>query len=51
MIITFEVILLIIILISFLGAVGEKDDKKLRNDMAYICMISIISMLVMVIWL
>lgn len=51
MIVAFKVLLLIIILISFMGAVGEKDDKKLRDDMAYICMISILSMLAMVIWL
>ncbi len=51
MIITFKVILLIIILISFIGAVGETEDMKLRNNMTYICIFSIISMLAMVVLL
>lgn len=51
MIIAFQVILLITILISVLGVVGEKKDEKLQENITFVCVISMITLLVTVIWL
>lgn len=51
MIIAFQVILLLVILISFIGVIAEEKHKGLKNDMLYVCIISILSMLAMVILL
>ncbi|WP_162986462.1 hypothetical protein [Virgibacillus sp. Bac332] len=41
MILAFQIIGLIIIVVSFLGLVGEKEDKKLQENMAFVCTIII----------
>lgn len=51
MVIAFQVILLFVILISFIGFMGERNDKDLRNGLMYICVISSLAMLAMVILL
>lgn len=40
---SFQVIILIIIVVSFLGSVGEKRDKRLRNNLTALCLASIIA--------
>lgn len=45
MLIAFQIILLFVILVSFVGVVGETKDKKLRDNMTYLCIISSLSML------
>lgn len=47
----FQIVLLIVILVSFSGAVGEKKDINLRNNMTYICIFSILTFLVTVIYI
>lgn len=42
MLITFQIIMLLITVITFIGSVGEKDDKTLRNNLTAICIASII---------
>lgn len=46
MLITFQVILLFVILISFSGSCGEKKDQNLRSGLVGICVVSIISFVV-----
>ncbi|MFT0803691.1 hypothetical protein VSK91_20190 [Bacillus swezeyi] len=46
MIIAFEIILLLMMVLSFLGAVGEKENKKLRDNMTAVCLASMISLVV-----
>lgn len=46
MIVAFKIILLLIIILSFLGAVGERENKNLRDNMTAICITSIIGSLV-----
>jgi len=49
MLIAFQVILLIVILISFMGVVAEKEDIELRKIMTYICIFSILAFLITVV--
>lgn len=51
MVIAFQVIILIIIGISFLGIVGEKEDKALRNNLFPLCIAAIAGFIVSVMWL
>jgi len=46
MIIAFKIILLLIIVLSFLGAVGERENKNLRDNMTAICISSMFSLIV-----
>ncbi|WP_175077381.1 hypothetical protein [Bacillus glycinifermentans] len=46
MIISFKIILLLIMILSFIGVIGEKEDKKLRDNMAAVCIASMISSIV-----
>ena len=47
MILTFQILLMIIIGISFLGAVAEKDNENLRSSMTGLCIASILAFVVM----
>ncbi len=40
MIVAFKIVLLLIVIVSFLGTVGEKEDKNLRSNMTSICIAS-----------
>ncbi|MBU8908522.1 hypothetical protein [Desertibacillus haloalkaliphilus] len=51
MINVYKIILLIILAVSFIGSVGEKEDKGLRNNMAALCIASMVSFIVSVIYL
>lgn len=51
MIIAFQIILLIIILISFVCVAGERDDEALRSNMTAVCIASITAFIVSVMWL
>ncbi|MEK4267062.1 hypothetical protein [Bacillus sp. FSL W8-0940] len=46
MIIAFKIILLLIMILSFIGVIGEKEDNKLREIMAAVCISSMISSIV-----
>jgi len=46
MITTFKVILIIIILITFLGVIGERKDTELRKHLTAICIVSIVGFIV-----
>lgn len=43
MILTFQIILIVMILIGFIGVMGEKKDNNLRNNLAGICVVGIIA--------
>lgn len=49
-IIAFQIILLIVILIGFLGVVGEEKNKDLSNNMALICVTGIAAFIVSILW-
>ena len=51
MVIAFQIILLIIILISFMGVVGEKEDKDLRKNLSAIIISGMASFIVSVLYL
>ncbi|WP_162986446.1 hypothetical protein [Virgibacillus sp. Bac332] len=51
MILAFQIIGLIIIVVSFLGLVGEKEDKKLQENMAFVCAISMALFFASLVWL
>lgn len=51
MVTAFQIILLIVLSISFLGVIGEKKDENLRNNLALIVAISIVIFVVSVVWL
>lgn len=51
MLIAFQIILLIIIVIGFIVALGEKEDKHLRDRMVALCITSILAFLIGVVWL
>jgi hypothetical protein len=36
MLIAFQIILLMVILIGFIGTIGEKNDKQLRTNLTWI---------------
>ncbi len=40
---TFQIILIAMILIGFLGVIGEKENDNIRNNLARICIIGIIA--------
>ena len=40
MIIAFQILSLIIIVISFVGVIVEKEDKKLQENMTFLCAIA-----------
>lgn len=46
MLIAFQVVLLFIILIGFIGALGEKENENLRSNLTIICVVSIIALVV-----
>ncbi|MCY8035617.1 hypothetical protein [Bacillus sonorensis] len=46
MIIAFKIILLLIMILSFIGVIGEKENKKLRDNMTAVCLASMISAVV-----
>lgn len=50
MIITFQVLLLFIIFMSFAGAIGE-ENRQLRTNVTAVCITAIISFLVSVMYL
>jgi hypothetical protein len=37
MLTAFQIILFVVIVIGLMGVIGEKEDKNLRNNMAWIC--------------
>lgn len=49
MLTAFQIVLLILILVSFSGAIGEKKDIELRKTMTYICIFSILAFLITVV--
>ncbi len=51
MTIVFQVILLFIIGISFLGIIGEKENMRLRNNLVSVCIAAIFAFVVSVMWL
>ena len=51
MVITFQILSLIIIVISFVGAIGEKGDKKLQENMTFLCAIALGLFFASVVWL
>ncbi|MGX9931970.1 hypothetical protein ACW0KB_12095 [Virgibacillus salarius] len=51
MILAFQIIGFIIIVVSFLGLVGEKEDKKLQENMAFVCAISMALFFASLVWL
>ncbi|WP_197035850.1 YWFCY domain-containing protein [Virgibacillus halodenitrificans] len=51
MITAFKAIVIIILVISFIGAIGEKDDKKLQENMAFLCAISMALFFASLVWL
>lgn len=51
MIIAFQVILLLIVFVSFGGIIGEKKDMRLRDILVIICVVSILSYLATVVLL
>lgn len=46
MIIAFKIILLLIMILSFIGVIGEKENKKLRDNMTAVCLASMFSLVV-----
>lgn len=42
----FQALLITIIVITFLGGIGEKKDKDLRNNMIVLCVVSIVAYVV-----
>lgn len=51
MIIAFQIILLIVLLISFMGVAGEKEDMNLRKNLTAICIASMAAFIVSVLYL
>ncbi|MBU9711079.1 hypothetical protein [Evansella tamaricis] len=51
MLIAYKIFLLSIIIITFIGTVGERKDENLRNNMTAICIASMISFLIAVLLL
>jgi len=51
MVIAFQVVLLIVILVSLLGVIGERKDFSLRIQLTIICIMTILAFLVSVMWL
>lgn len=44
MIIAIKITLIIVILISLVGAIAEKENERLRQDMAVICTLSVVGL-------
>ena len=51
MVIAFQIILLVIIAVSFFEVVGEKEDGKLRDMLAGAFIASLAAFIVSVLWL
>ncbi|GAA0415164.1 hypothetical protein GCM10008934_02590 [Virgibacillus salarius] len=51
MILAFQIIGLIIIVVSLLGIVGEKEDKKLQDNMAFVFAITLALFFASLVWL
>ncbi|WP_019377685.1 hypothetical protein [Virgibacillus halodenitrificans] len=51
MITAFKVIVIIILVISFLVTIGEQEDKKLQENMAFLCAISMALLFASLVWL
>lgn len=50
MLIAFQTVLLIIILVSFIGVVSEKEDVDLRQFLGVICIISMVLGFAVFLW-
>ncbi|MEN1969006.1 hypothetical protein WMZ97_13145 [Lentibacillus sp. N15] len=50
MIIVFQVVMLLIVLFTLFGVVGEKKDRELRQLLGTICIISIMLFFGSVVW-
>lgn len=46
MITTFKIILIIVILITFIGVIGERKDKDLRKHLTAICIVAILGFII-----
>ncbi|MED1603639.1 hypothetical protein [Alkalihalophilus marmarensis] len=46
MVITFQVIMILVLLISFIGVVGEKDNENLRASLTGVCIASVVALVV-----
>ncbi|SES02900.1 hypothetical protein SAMN05518684_106213 [Salipaludibacillus aurantiacus] len=46
MIIAYQVILILVILIGFIGAIGERKDKDLRTKMTALCIAAMVSFII-----
>ncbi|AKQ71753.1 MULTISPECIES: hypothetical protein [Bacillus] len=46
MIIAFEIILLLMMLLSFIGVLGEKQNEKMSGNLTAVCLASMISLVV-----
>jgi len=51
LIIAFQILSLIIIVISFVGVIVEKEDKKLQENMTFLCAIALGLFFASVVWL
>lgn len=40
---TFQIILIAMIIIGFLGIIGEKENNNIRNNLARVCIVGIIA--------
>lgn len=50
MIVAFQVVLLIVILIGFLGVIGEERNKDLASNLGFVCVSGMISFIISVLW-
>ncbi|MEK5038784.1 hypothetical protein [Sporosarcina sp. FSL K6-3457] len=51
MVIAFQIILMVIMLVSVFGVIGEKNDEKLRGLLAGAFVASLVAYIVSVMWL
>lgn len=51
MITAFQVILLIVIVVSAIGTAGEKKDKKLQENMMFLGSMAIVAFIAAAVWL
>jgi len=51
LIIAFQILSLIIIVISFVGAIAEKENKELQENMTFLCAIAFGLFFASVVWL
>ncbi len=51
MVIAFQIVLLIVIVLGFMGVVGEKQDTKLRKSLTAVSIAGMASFIISVLWL